>query len=327
MMPPLLQIDGLNVRFRTAGGEVAAVRDVDLHVDAGECVGVIGESGSGKSQILLAALGLLARNGWASGRVRFGDRDLLGSPRAALNEVRGSRVGMIFQDSSTSLTPHLTVGEQMTEVLEAHLRLDRAAARTRALAMLERVHIGDPAVRFAQYPHELSGGMRQRVMIATALLCDPQLVIADEPTTALDVTIQAQILALFRELRRDCSAGLVLVTHDFGVLAGLCDRVLVLYAGRVVEEAPIEKILRYPRHPYTRGLLAAAPRLDDDTNQPMSSIPGYPPSGREELAGCAFAGRCARASALCRSQRPLLQPGSSGGGLVACHYPLAESAP
>jgi len=325
MKTPLLHIEGLNVRFATADGDVAAVTDVDLRIEAGECVGVIGESGSGKSQIFLAALGLLARNGRASGRVRLGERDLIGSDRSALNEVRGARVGMIFQDSMTSLTPHLTIGEQLIEVLQAHRRVGRAAARCRALAILERVHISDAAVRFDQYPHELSGGMRQRVMIAIALLCDPELVIADEPTTALDATIQAQILALFREVRRDTRTGLALITHDFGVLAGLCDRVVVLYAGRIVEEAGIENIFRSPRHPYTQGLLQAAPRLDDDPASPMSAIPGHPPTGREEFAGCAFADRCPRVSPRCRSQRPVLEVTEAGGGSVACHHPLAES--
>ena len=324
-MQRLLEIAALNVRFATPEGEVAAVRDVDFGVGAGECVGLVGESGSGKSQIFLAALGLLARNGRVSGTARFGDLDLLTCDRAALDRIRGARVGMIFQDSMTSLAPHLKIGEQLAEVLEVHGGLGSRVARSRALAILERVHIGDGATRLAQYPHELSGGMRQRVMIASALLCDPELVIADEPTTALDVTIQAQILELFRELRRESRLSLVVITHDIAVVAGLCDRVAVMYAGRIVEEAPVGALLRTPRHPYTHGLLAAVPRLDDSTDTPMQAIPGQPPNPAAWEAGCSFAERCTRASEHCRRERPELTADGSGTRTVACHHPLGET--
>jgi oligopeptide transport system ATP-binding protein len=327
-MARVLDIEGLEVRFATPEGDVVAVADFDLHLDGGECVGVIGESGSGKSQAFLALLGLLALNGRASGRARFTGIELLGQNPEVFDKVRGSRIGMIFQDSMTALTPHLSIGEQLTEVLQVHNRLGREPARSRALAILERVHIGDGAMRLGQYPHELSGGMRQRVMIAIALLCDPELIIADEPTTALDVTIQAQILALFRELRRDTRSSMVLITHDFGVLAGLCDRVVVMYAGRIVEEAPVGEIFRAPRHPYTAGLLAAVPRLDDDLEGSIHVIPGQPTAGLADVPGCAFAGRCARVSERCRVERPALRlVGHGNNSRAACHHPLTDSQP
>jgi oligopeptide transport system ATP-binding protein len=325
-MQRLLDIRALDVRFSTPDGEVAAVRALDFHVAAGECIGVIGESGSGKSQIFLAALGLLAPNGFVAGSAKFDGVELIGSARSTLNRIRGARIGMIFQDPGTSLAPHLTVGEQLGEVLEVHRGLGRRAARRRALEMLERVHIGDAAARLEQYPHELSGGMRQRVMIASALLCDPELVIADEPTTALDVTVQAEILGLFRELRRESQLSLVVISHDAGVVAELCDRIAVMYAGRVVEDAPIRRIFRSPRHPYTEALLAAVPRLDRDVEEPMQAIAGQPPSLVGELPGCSFADRCPRASEQCRSDRPQLAHSRNGEGAVACHHPLPGAA-
>ena len=325
-MQRLLDIRGLDVRFSTPDGEVAAVRALDLHVTAGECIGVIGESGSGKSQVFLAALGLLARNGRVAGSAQFDGAELIGSDRTTLNRIRGARIGMIFQDPGTSLAPHLTVGEQLCEVLEVHLGLARKAARRRALKMLERVHISDAAARLEQYPYELSGGMRQRVMIAGALLCDPELVIADEPTTALDVTVQAEILGLFRELRRESQLSLVVISHDAGVVAELCDRIAVMYAGRVVEDAPIGRIFRSPRHPYTEALLAAVPRVDCDVEERMQTIAGQPPSLIEELPGCSFADRCPRASGQCRNERPPLAHSRNGEGAVACHHPLPQAA-
>jgi oligopeptide transport system ATP-binding protein len=320
-MQRLLDIRGLDVRFATSDGEVAAVQALDLHIGTGECLGLIGESGSGKSQIFLASLGLLARNGRASGSVRFDGVELIGSDRATLERIRGARVAMVFQDPGTALAPHLTVGEQLIEVLEAHSGLGPEAARRRALQMLERVHIGDAAARLGQYPHELSGGMRQRVLIACALLCDPQLVIADEPTTALDVTVQAEILSLFRELRRESQLSLVVISHDAGVVAELCDRVAVIYAGRVVEEAPVRQIFRSPRHPYTEALFAAVPRVDGDLEQPLRAIAGQPPSLVGDVRGCSFADRCPRVSAECRTERPPLVRDPAGEGAVACHHP------
>jgi oligopeptide transport system ATP-binding protein len=325
-MQPLLDIAGLSVRFATRDGELAAVLDVSLEVRPGECLGVMGESGSGKSQTFLAALGLLARNGRVSGVARFGGDDLLASAEA-LRRARGARIGMIFQDPMTSLTPHLTIGEQLCEVLEIHRGLNRAEARAQALTMLQRVHLGDAAARLDQYPHELSGGMRQRVMVAMTLLSGPELVIADEPTTALDVTVQAEILALFRELRRESRLTLVVISHDAGVIAELADRVAVMYAGRIVEEASAESIFRSPRHPYTQGLLAAVPRIDDRLDGPLATIPGQPPGRVDSLPGCSFADRCPRVSDRCRTERPRLRSDGAAAAQFACHHPVPAAAP
>jgi peptide/nickel transport system ATP-binding protein len=256
--PAVLELERLTVTFATAAGPVQAVRDVSLSVAPGECLGVVGESGAGKSQALLAVLGLLAANGRASGSARFAGSELIGLPAAALDRVRGARIGMVFQDPMSSLTPHLTVGEQLAEVMRRHLQVSHAAARGRALELLERVQLTDAARRSGQYPHQLSGGMRQRVMIAIALSCRPQLLIADEPTTALDVTVQAQILSLLVELKRERSMAMVLITHDMGAVAGVADRVTVMRAGRVLETASVAVILRSPRDPYTRELVRAA---------------------------------------------------------------------
>ena len=260
--PALLEIENLTVRFALAAGQLTAVDDFSLRIGPGECVGIVGESGAGKSQAFLAVLGLLAMNGRALGSVRFESAQLLGAEAGALDRIRGARIGMIFQNPMTSLTPHLRVGEQVAEPLIRHAGLGARAARARALQMLAQVQLPDPQRRARQYPHELSGGMRQRVMIAIALACDPALLIADEPTTALDVTIQAQILALLAELKRERRMSLVIITHDLGVVAGLAERVAVMREGRLVECAPVATILRAPCHPYTQTLLKLAPRSD-----------------------------------------------------------------
>ena len=253
----VLRLEDLNVTFTTPDGEVAAVRDFALSVGRGECVGVVGESGAGKSQAFLAAMGLLASNGRVQGRARFGSVDLIAQRGADLDRVRGARIGMVFQDPMTSLTPHLAVGDQVAEPIVRHLDVSWREARSRALALLQRVHVTDAARRMTQYPHELSGGMRQRVMIAIALACDPELLIADEPTTALDVTIQAQILALLVELKRERGMAMVLITHDFGAVAGVADRVAVMQGGRILELDTVGAVMKTPRHPYTQGLLRA----------------------------------------------------------------------
>jgi oligopeptide transport system ATP-binding protein len=258
----LLHVENLNVRFAGAQADVSAVKDFSLSVAAGECVAVVGESGAGKSQAFLAIMGLLAANGRASGAARFESVNLIGAVPATLDRIRGARLAMIFQNPMTSLTPHLRIGEQVAEVLVRHTGASWGSARARALEMLARVQLPDVARRALQYPHELSGGMRQRVMIAMALLCDPPLVIADEPTTALDVTIQAQILALLQELTRERRMALVLITHDFGVVAALAERVIVMRAGSIIEAAPVATLLRAPAHPYTRSLLRAAAQLE-----------------------------------------------------------------
>jgi oligopeptide/dipeptide ABC transporter ATP-binding protein len=257
--PCVLRLAGLSVTFETPAGRVIAADDVSLAVRAGECLGVVGESGAGKSQVFLAIMGLLAANGAARGSACFDGTELLTLPQAALDRVRGRGIAMVFQDPMTSLTPHLTVGEQITEVLVRHRALSPRAARETALTLLERVHVTDPDRRLRQYPHELSGGMRQRAMIAIALAGEPQLLIADEPTTSLDVTIQAQILALLAELKRERAMALVLITHDVGAVAGLADRVTVMQRGRVVEEGTAAAVLKSPQHPYTRALVMAAP--------------------------------------------------------------------
>jgi peptide/nickel transport system ATP-binding protein len=253
----VLRLEGLNVTFNTPDGEVAAVRDFSLAVGRGECVGVVGESGAGKSQAFLAAMGLLASNGRAQGRALWGGVDLLTQRGADLDRVRGARIGMVFQDPMTSLTPHLAVGDQVAEPIVRHLNVSWREARSRALTLLQQVHVTDAARRMTQYPHELSGGMRQRVMIAIALACDPELLIADEPTTALDVTIQAQILALLLELKRERGMAMVLITHDFGAVAGVADRVAVMQGGRIVELDTVRAVMKAPRHLYTQALLRA----------------------------------------------------------------------
>ena len=319
---PTLAIDHLSVRF----GGSWAVRDVSLRVEPGECMGVVGESGSGKTQLFMSAMGLLPSNVQVQGSVRFQGTEVLGVASAALNRVRGSKLTMIFQDPMTSLTPHLRIGVQLAEVLETHTGAARADAERAALVMLERVRIPDAKRRLRQYPHELSGGMRQRVMIAMSLLCKPSLVIADEPTTALDVTVQAQILDVLRAMRADFGMGIVLISHDMGVVAGLADRIAVMYAGRIVEQGPAAVMLQRPEHPYTAALLSCVPVLSGPRLQRMPSLPGQAPDPSRVDGGCAFAPRCARARERCRVEMPLLH--SSGPRHeAACHFPLSTRGP
>jgi oligopeptide transport system ATP-binding protein len=315
---PILSARELTVDFKLEHGWVRAVDGVSFDVRRGEVLGIVGESGSGKSQILMAAMGLTAINGRCAGSVTFESEEILNVTPERLDRIRGSSMSMIFQDPMTSLNPYMRVQDQLTEVLVAHQGKSRSEAVDSAVEMLERVRIPDARQRIALYPHEFSGGMRQRVMIAMALLCRPALLFADEPTTALDVTVQAQILDLLNGLVRELNAAVVIVTHDLGVIARMCDRVIVLYGGRIMEEAAIDDLFEAPLHPYSRGLLAATPRLDDDTAHDLRTIPGTPRALAGQISGCPFAPRCDRRIERCTVETPALRRGA-GGRAAACH--------
>jgi peptide/nickel transport system ATP-binding protein len=304
----LLEIDSLSVSFMTDAGPVRVVEDVSFALWAGETVGLVGESGCGKTVTAMAIMGLNPSppSRVDAGRVVFEGRDLL-ALGAALRDVRGDRIGMIFQEPMTSLNPTFTVGFQIAEVLRVHRGLSRSAARAVAVELLGMVGIGAPERRLAQYPHELSGGLRQRAMIAMAIACRPALLIADEPTTALDVTIQAQILDLIKRLQREIGMSVLLITHDLGIVAEMCERVIVMYAGRIVERASAAVLYRRPLHPYTAGLLASSPRLGHRRSV-LPTIPGTVPSPGQRGAGCYFAARCPRAVERCRVEAPPLEP-------------------
>jgi oligopeptide transport system ATP-binding protein len=325
-MAAVLEVEELTTTFATPDGEVAAVSEVSFAVEEGASVGVVGESGSGKTQLFLSLMGLLARNGSCSGSARFRGQELLGLRASELNQIRGVRLAMIFQDPMTSLNPYLKISRQMTEVLIEHQGISEQEARQRSLELLDLVGIPAAARRIDLYPHEFSGGMRQRVMIAIALLCRPALLIADEPTTALDVTVQAQILELLQQLRREIGMAIVLITHDLGVVAGLCERVLVMYAGRIVEDGPVLPIFAEPQHPYTLGLLGSMPRLDEAGAQELRTIPGQPPNLQALPAGCSFRDRCGFAFERCAAERPRLRE-FAAARRKACHLErLAEVA-
>jgi oligopeptide transport system ATP-binding protein len=302
----LLQVRNLQVQFATNDGPVYAVNGLSFAMQRGETLGIVGESGSGKSQTALAIMGLLARNGRATGSIDFQGRNLLALTEPELNTVRGSQIAMAFQDPMTALNPYLTVERQMTETLQLHKGMDRKAARASAVRMLDAVKIPAAASRIGMYPHEFSGGMRQRVMLAMALLCEPAILLADEPTTALDVTVQAQVLVLLRELQQDMGVAILLITHDLGVIAGLCDQVLVMYGGRVMEQGSVDHIFHQASHPYTRGLLGAIARIDGQGG-PLVPIAGSPPQMGQLAGGCPFAPRCAWADDICERQVPGLQ--------------------
>ena len=316
----LLEIRSLCVDFEGAR-RICAVDHVDLSVERESCVAIVGESGSGKSQLLLACTGLLAANGRASGSVRFDGLELLGTGDSAAR-IRGSGIGFVFQDASGSLTPHRRIGEQLAETAVAARGVTRQAALVEAERMLERVRLPEARRHLAEYPHELSGGMRQRVAIAAALIPQPRLLFADEPTTALDVTVQAEIIALLADLCRELGMAMLLVTHDLGVVAGLADRIAVMYAGRIVESAEAARLLAEPAHPYSAGLLAAVPQLDDLPGSELRTIAGAPPRPGTILPGCRFEPRCGYAQARCRGEDPpLVMRGAAG---IACHYPLNQ---
>jgi peptide/nickel transport system ATP-binding protein len=321
-MTPLLEVDGLKTHFFTRDGVVRAVDGVSFSVYPGETLAVVGESGCGKSVTSLSILRLIASppGRIVAGRLNFAGRDLLGLSEPEMRAVRGNEISMIFQEPMTSLNPVLTIGRQIAETLMLHRGFSRSEALQRAVEMLKLVNMPEPERRVTQYPHQISGGMRQRVMIAMALACDPRLLIADEPTTALDVTIQAQILDLMRKLKEKTGAAIVLITHDLGVVAEMAQRVVVMYAGRKVEEAPVAALFAQPRHPYTRGLLNSIPHLGTagvSGRKRLQEIPGMVPSLREAIAGCIFAPRCAHATQRCRSEYPPLEQ-KSAGHVVAC---------
>lgn len=319
----ILEVKNLGVEFATQDGAVYAVNGLSFALDKGQTLGIVGESGSGKSQSVLAIMGLLAQNGRASGQALYQGRNLLKMPPDELNKIRGDRMAMIFQDPMTSLNPYLTVERQMTEVLEFHKGMSTKGAHAECVRLLDAVKIPEAAKRISMYPHEFSGGMRQRVMIAMALLCEPEVLIADEPTTALDVTVQAQILVLLRELQRDFGTAIVLITHDLGVVAGLCDQVMVLYGGRVMEQGSAQHVFHAASHPYTLGLLQAVPRMDREGAE-LVAIPGAPPNMARLPKGCPFSERCTLADAHCRDVMPALQP-LEGNVLSqrACHRDIA----
>ncbi|HZQ85200.1 MAG TPA: ABC transporter ATP-binding protein [Acidimicrobiales bacterium] len=326
----LLAVTDLTVTFgRGRGRSTLAVDGLSFSLDEGETVGIVGESGCGKSVTALAILGLLPRRRvTVDGSVVFDGRELLGASEAELRRVRGREIAMVFQDPMTSLNPVLTIGRQITEVLERHFGTNKTDARTEAVRLLQQVGIPDAARRVQEYPHQLSGGMRQRAMIAIALACQPKLLIADEPTTALDVTIQAQILELLRELVVESNTALVLITHDLGVVAGLCETVFVLYAGRLVEAAPRHDLFARARHPYTAGLLASVPRLDLPKGEPLHPIKGSPRDTIPWAEGCAFAPRCPREVPPCRTGPPPLGPaGDEWWHQVRCVNPVPVVSP
>jgi peptide/nickel transport system ATP-binding protein len=319
-MAQLLDVSDLSVRFETDEGTVHAVDRMSFTLDEGEVLGLVGESGCGKSVTAMSMLRLLPPYAVVSGTVLYRGEDLLRVKAARLRRARGREISFVFQEPMTSLNPVFRVGHQIAEVLREHLDLSRADARRRAIELLDLVHIPAPERRVDEYPHQLSGGMRQRVMIAMALACDPKIVIADEPTTALDVTIQAGILDLLRELRERLGTAIILITHNLGVVADIADRVLVMYAGRKAEEAPVGDLFAHPQHPYTIGLLGAIPRPGAGRDGRLQEIPGRVPSLAVLPSYCAFAERCPRADALTRSQvPPLTRVGP--GHLVACFHP------
>jgi len=319
-MPHLLEVDNLSVAFKTDDGLVRAVNNMTYHLDEGEVLGIVGESGSGKSVSCLTLMGLIPMPPGVieNGQARFRGEDLLSMSKRRIREIRGHQITMIFQDPMTSLNPYLRVSLQLTEAMEVHTGTPRKQALKRAIELLELVGIPDASKRVYDYPHQFSGGMRQRVMIAMALMLDPKILIADEPTTALDVTIQAQILDLLVEVRERLGTAIILITHDLGVVAGLCDRVQVMYGGRLVEAGDTTEVFAHPKHPYTRGLLASVPRLDQTREGALSSIPGNPPDLIHIPSGCAFHPRCGDRFAPCDQQMPELRQLADAPVKAAC---------
>jgi oligopeptide/dipeptide ABC transporter ATP-binding protein len=325
MAEPLLEVKELKVSFRTEDGLVRAVDGISFSVDEGEVVGIVGESGSGKSVTMMSVMRLINDpNAIYEGEILYKGRNLMGVSQDAMRQVRGEEIAMIFQDPMTSLNPVYTVGWQIEEQLNEHNDLNKGQARQRAIALLTQVGIPKPEQRIDDYPHQFSGGMRQRVMIALALSCNPDLLIADEPTTALDVTIQAQILELIKNLKQEFGSAVVLITHDLGVVADVADRILVMYAGRIVEEGNKEQIFYDPQHPYTWGLLGSIARLDRPRARRLTAIAGQPPSLINRPQGCSFRPRCPQAFDRCRAEDPQLTTKVGDGHLDACHLSVED---
>jgi dipeptide transport system ATP-binding protein len=320
---PLLEIENLSVEFPSKNSVMHAVDGVSLSLEAGDVLGIVGESGSGKSVTMMALMGLVSYPGRVTAdKLRFDGHDLLSLSQSERNKLIGKDVAMIFQDPTTSLNPCFTVGFQLAETLKLHLGMNGAAAKKRSIELLEQVGIPAPEKRLKDYPHQMSGGMNQRVMIAMAIACNPKLLIADEPTTALDVTIQAQILDLLRSLQKERGMALVMITHNMGVVSEMAQRVAVMYAGQVMEERSAQTIFTTPQHPYTEALLAAMPERSDGLSR-LATIPGMVPGLYDRPAGCLFAPRCNYADDSCRAQRPPLRAWQDG--MVRCHYPLADT--
>jgi oligopeptide/dipeptide ABC transporter ATP-binding protein len=320
----LLEVQDLRTYFYTRTNVVKAVDDVSFTMQPGQTLGVVGESGSGKSVTALSVMRLIASppGKIVSGTIRFNGEDMLAKNREELSELRGSKISMIFQDPMTSLNPLFTIGHQIAETIRRHEKgISKDRAWRRAIEMLNLVGLPAGPRRARSFPHEFSGGMRQRVMIAIALACNPQLLIADEPTTALDVTIQAQVLDLMKGLSRDFGTAMMLITHDLGVVAGMCQHVNVMYAGNIVESAPVSQIFATPAHPYTTGLLQSLPRLDESTNSRLQPIHGQPPDLAHLPTGCPYAPRCPKVQRRCLEQRPPLMPVARGTQMAACYYP------
>ena len=326
MAPALLALDAVGVELATPRGPLRAVDGVSLALEPGRTLGVVGESGSGKTMLSRAILRLLPPNARLTGSVRFDGQELTALGPEALRRLRGRGVAVVFQDPMTSLNPVLTIGTQIVETLQAHLGMDGAAAARRSVDLLAAVGIPAPAQRLRQYPHQLSGGMRQRVAIAIALSCEPKLLVADEPTTALDVTVQAQILDLLAREQRRRQMAMILITHDLGVVAGRTDEVAVMYAGRIVERAPTAQLFARMRMPYTEALLAAIPKLDSPPHTALPAIAGRPPDPTRPLPGCSFSPRCRYADDHCRHAKPMLADPERSGGLYACWHPLTLPA-
>jgi len=314
----LIEVKNLKVEFETADGIVSAVNKVNFSIDEGKILAIVGESGSGKSQTVFGMTGLLDHNGRATGSVKFEGEEILNLSNQKLNQIRAEKISMIFQDPMTSLNPYVRVSEQMTEVLVHHKNVSKSDALKQSISMLDAVRIPDANNRIRMYPHEFSGGMRQRVMIAMSLLCRPKLLIADEPTTALDVTVQAQIMKLLADLQKDFGMSIILITHDLGVVAGSSDDMLVMYGGEIMEIGKTENIFSTPTHPYTQGLMSAVPRLDDSEER-LITIPGNPPNMMKAPEGCPFSPRCNFAIGTCSSKSAALLKVNDNDHLRACH--------